>query len=115
MSLLCCAWGSKVSSSASFLYDFAVSTVLLHLLFGPICCSLDDNQDGLNILKLLELPSLLTRRSMKSSIPNVMLAVVYAVILYLFWTPETLELLFASKYRLTEISIFFGTIDKCKC
>ncbi|XP_039123010.1 uncharacterized protein LOC120259466 isoform X2 [Dioscorea cayenensis subsp. rotundata] len=79
MSLLCCAWGSKVSSSASFLYDFAVSTVLLHLLFGPICCSLDDNQDGLNILKLLELPSLLTRRSMKSSIPNVMLAVVYAL------------------------------------
>ncbi|KAJ0962717.1 hypothetical protein J5N97_027839 [Dioscorea zingiberensis] len=45
----------------------------------------------------------LTRRSMESSIPYVLLGVLYAYLLYLSWTPDTLRAMFASKYWLPEL------------
>ncbi|XP_077221509.1 abscisic acid (aba)-deficient 4 isoform X2 [Tasmannia lanceolata] len=45
----------------------------------------------------------LTKRTMESSIPYVVLGVLYAYLLFLSWTPETLRLMFASKYWLPEL------------
>ncbi|KAM1584333.1 hypothetical protein FF2_037274 [Malus domestica] len=45
----------------------------------------------------------LTKISMESSIPYIVLGVLYAYLLYLSWTPETLQLIFASKYWLPEL------------
>lgn len=45
----------------------------------------------------------LTKKSMESSIPYVVLGVLYAYLLYLSWTPDTLRLMFASKYWLPEL------------
>ncbi|XP_037491763.1 uncharacterized protein LOC105638732 [Jatropha curcas] len=44
-----------------------------------------------------------TRNSMESSIPYVVLALLYAYLLCLSWTPDTLRLMFASKYWLPEL------------
>ncbi|XP_007033263.2 PREDICTED: protein ABA DEFICIENT 4, chloroplastic isoform X2 [Theobroma cacao] len=46
----------------------------------------------------------LTKKSMESSIPYVVLGLMYAYLLYLSWTPDTLRLMFASKYWLPELS-----------
>ncbi|KAJ7971225.1 Protein ABA DEFICIENT 4, chloroplastic [Quillaja saponaria] len=54
-------------------------------------------------LMVLAPRSELTRKSMESSIPYVVLGVLYAYLLYLSWTPETLQLIFASKYWLPEL------------
>ncbi|KAF3444171.1 hypothetical protein FNV43_RR13861 [Rhamnella rubrinervis] len=54
-------------------------------------------------LMVLAPKSELTKKSMDSSIPYVMLGVLYAYLLYLSWTPETLRLIFASKYLLPEL------------
>ncbi|XP_002521222.2 protein ABA DEFICIENT 4, chloroplastic [Ricinus communis] len=45
----------------------------------------------------------LTRKSMESSIPYVVLGVLYAYLLYLSWTPDTVRLMFASQYWLPEL------------
>ncbi|GLT41153.1 hypothetical protein SLA2020_152380 [Shorea laevis] len=45
----------------------------------------------------------LTKKVMESSIPFVVLGIVYACLLYLSWTPDTLKLMFASKYWLPEL------------
>ncbi|KAG5227163.1 protein ABA DEFICIENT [Salix suchowensis] len=45
-----------------------------------------------------------TRKSMESSIPYVVLGLLYAFLLYLSWTPETIHLIFANKYWLPELS-----------
>ncbi|KAA8530574.1 hypothetical protein F0562_005283 [Nyssa sinensis] len=45
----------------------------------------------------------LTKKSMESSIPYVGLGVLYAYLLYLSWTPDTIRLMFASKYLLPEL------------
>ncbi|KAL6961000.1 Short-chain dehydrogenase/reductase aba4 [Sarracenia purpurea var. burkii] len=45
----------------------------------------------------------LTRKSMESSIPFVVLGILYAYLLYLSWTPDTIRLMFASKYWLPEL------------
>ncbi|CAN4123623.1 unnamed protein product [Withania somnifera] len=45
----------------------------------------------------------LTRKAMKSSIPYIVLGLLYAYLLYLSWTPDTLRLMFASKYWLPEL------------
>ncbi|BBH03004.1 abscisic acid-deficient 4 [Prunus dulcis] len=45
----------------------------------------------------------LTKISMESSIPYIVLGILYAYLLYLSWTPETLQLIFASKYWLPEL------------
>nr|QTZ19627.1 neoxanthin synthase [Bixa orellana] len=45
----------------------------------------------------------LTKKLMESSIPYVVLGVLYAYLLYLSWTPDTLRLMFASKYWLPEL------------
>ncbi|KAM1584330.1 hypothetical protein FF2_037272 [Malus domestica] len=39
----------------------------------------------------------------ESSIPYIVLGILYAYLLYLYWTPETLQLIFASKYWLPEL------------
>lgn len=44
-----------------------------------------------------------TKKSMQSNIPYVMLGLLYAYLLYLSWTPETMQLIFASKYWLPEL------------
>ncbi|KAJ4780387.1 ABA-deficient 4 protein [Rhynchospora pubera] len=46
----------------------------------------------------------LTKRMMESSVPYVLLGILYAYLLYLSWTPETLRCMFASKYWLPELS-----------
>ncbi|EXC55389.1 hypothetical protein L484_001189 [Morus notabilis] len=45
----------------------------------------------------------LTKISMQSNIPYVGLGLLYGYLLYLSWTPETLRLIFASKYLLPEL------------
>ncbi|XP_065848230.1 protein ABA DEFICIENT 4, chloroplastic-like isoform X2 [Euphorbia lathyris] len=45
----------------------------------------------------------LTRKSMESSMPYVVLGLLYAYLLYLSWTPDTIRLMFASKYLLPEL------------
>ncbi|KAL1208781.1 Protein ABA DEFICIENT 4 [Cardamine amara subsp. amara] len=46
----------------------------------------------------------ITKKCMESSIPYVILGVLYAYLLYLSWTPETLKYMFSSKYMLPELS-----------
>lgn len=46
----------------------------------------------------------LTKKSMVSGVPYVVLGILYAYLLYLSWTPETVELIFASKYLLPELT-----------
>ncbi|KAH9739354.1 protein ABA DEFICIENT 4 [Citrus sinensis] len=58
---------------------------------------LSDECDGFFCLKIQ------TKKSMESSIPYVVLGVLYAYLLYLSWTPDTLRLMFASKYWLPEL------------
>ncbi|KAL6627514.1 hypothetical protein ACP70R_031240 [Stipagrostis hirtigluma subsp. patula] len=45
----------------------------------------------------------LTKRTVESSAPYVALGLLYAYLLYLSWTPETLRAMFASKYWLPEL------------
>ncbi|KAA8547800.1 hypothetical protein F0562_004229 [Nyssa sinensis] len=45
-----------------------------------------------------------TKKSMESSIPYVVLGILYAYLLYLSWTPDTIRLMFASKYWLPELA-----------
>ncbi|KAI7725693.1 hypothetical protein M8C21_018470 [Ambrosia artemisiifolia] len=46
----------------------------------------------------------LTKKCMRSSIPYVVLGMLYVYLLYLSWTPETICLVFASKYWLPELA-----------
>ncbi|WOL09460.1 hypothetical protein Cni_G18213 [Canna indica] len=46
----------------------------------------------------------ITRRTMQSSVPYVALGVLYAYLLYLSWSPDTLRMMFASKYWLPELA-----------
>ncbi|AES75119.1 protein ABA DEFICIENT 4, chloroplastic [Medicago truncatula] len=55
-------------------------------------------------LMVLAPNSELTKKSMQSNVPYVILGILYAYLLYLSWTPETVELLFASKYLLPELT-----------
>ncbi|KAJ1412750.1 ABA DEFICIENT 4-like [Sesbania bispinosa] len=55
-------------------------------------------------LMVLAPNSELTKKSMQSSVPYVVLGALYAYLLYLSWTPETVELIFASKYLLPELT-----------
>ncbi|KAG4926153.1 protein ABA DEFICIENT 4, chloroplastic-like [Glycine soja] len=55
-------------------------------------------------LMVLAPKSELTKKSMESSIPYVVLSILYAYLLYLSWTPETVRLIFASKYLLPELA-----------
>ncbi|GAB2299988.1 hypothetical protein Dimus_034034 [Dionaea muscipula] len=45
----------------------------------------------------------LTKKCMESNVPYIILGLVYAYILYLSWTPDTLGFMFASKYWLPEL------------
>ncbi|KAL3527046.1 hypothetical protein ACH5RR_011702 [Cinchona calisaya] len=45
-----------------------------------------------------------TKTLMASSIPYVVLGLLYAYLLYLSWTPDTIRLMFSSKYWLPELS-----------
>ncbi|KAK4426649.1 protein ABA DEFICIENT 4, chloroplastic [Sesamum alatum] len=45
----------------------------------------------------------LTKKLVSSSIPYMVLGVLYAYLLYLSWTPDTIRLMFASKYWLPEL------------
>ncbi|OEL28605.1 Protein MAO HUZI 4, chloroplastic [Dichanthelium oligosanthes] len=45
----------------------------------------------------------ITKRTVESSAPYVALGLLYAYLLYLSWTPETLRAMFASKYWLPEL------------
>ncbi|KAL6507524.1 Short-chain dehydrogenase/reductase aba4 [Orobanche gracilis] len=45
-----------------------------------------------------------TKKVMGSSTPFVILGVLYAYLLYLSWTPETIRLMFATEYWLPELS-----------
>ncbi|KAK1423485.1 hypothetical protein QVD17_18788 [Tagetes erecta] len=44
----------------------------------------------------------LTKKCMRSCIPYVVLGVLYSYLLYLSWTPDTIRLVFSSKYWLPE-------------
>ncbi|PPS00760.1 hypothetical protein GOBAR_AA19902 [Gossypium barbadense] len=54
----------------------------------------------------------LTKKSMESSVPFIVLGLLYAYLLYLSWTPDTLKLMFASKYWLPEMYTIVN--DDCK-
>ncbi|GMH20669.1 hypothetical protein Nepgr_022510 [Nepenthes gracilis] len=45
----------------------------------------------------------LTKKCMESNIPYIVLGLLYAYLLYLSWTPETVNLMFGSKYWLPEL------------
>ncbi|GFP97418.1 hypothetical protein PHJA_001885900 [Phtheirospermum japonicum] len=45
-----------------------------------------------------------TKKVVGSSIPYIVLGLLYACLLYLSWTPDTIRLMFASKYWLPELS-----------
>ncbi|KAJ3694428.1 hypothetical protein LUZ60_009908 [Juncus effusus] len=55
-------------------------------------------------LMVLAPNSKLTRKTMESMAPYVILGFLYAYLLYLSWTPETIKSMFASKYWLPELS-----------
>ncbi|KAK4477691.1 hypothetical protein RD792_016938 [Penstemon davidsonii] len=44
-----------------------------------------------------------TKKILKSSIPYIVLGSLYAYLLYLSWTPDTIRIIFASKYLLPEL------------
>ncbi|XP_075498499.1 protein ABA DEFICIENT 4, chloroplastic-like isoform X1 [Primulina tabacum] len=46
----------------------------------------------------------LTKKIIASSIPYIVLGLLYAYLLYLSWTPDTIRLMFASKYWLPELN-----------
>ncbi|KAL9662354.1 hypothetical protein QQ045_027187 [Rhodiola kirilowii] len=46
----------------------------------------------------------MTKKSMRSCLPYIVLGIVYAYLLYLSWTPGTLQAMFASKYWMPELS-----------
>jgi len=50
-------------------------------------------------------PKMQTKKSMESSVPYIGLGVLYAYLLHLSWTSETVGLIFASKYLLPEVCI----------
>ncbi|XP_059294558.1 uncharacterized protein LOC132047547 [Lycium ferocissimum] len=54
----------------------------------------------------------LTRKATKSSIPYIVLGLLYAYLLCLSWTPDTIRLMFASKYWLPEVCGQLGLITK---
>ncbi|KMZ64695.1 Abscisic acid (Aba)-deficient 4 protein [Zostera marina] len=54
-------------------------------------------------LMLLAPTAPLTKRSVESNLPFVILGGLYAYLLYLSWTPNTFRLMFASKYWLPEL------------
>ncbi|XP_030461194.2 protein ABA DEFICIENT 4, chloroplastic isoform X1 [Syzygium oleosum] len=45
----------------------------------------------------------LTKKSMKTGVPFIVLGLFYAYLLYLSWTPDTLKAMFSSKYYLPEL------------
>ena len=45
-----------------------------------------------------------TKRTVESTAPYVALGLLYAYLLYLSWTPDTIRAMFASKYWLPEVS-----------
>ncbi|MCL7041655.1 hypothetical protein MKW94_024898 [Papaver nudicaule] len=45
----------------------------------------------------------LTKKSVESGIPYVVLGLLYGYLLYLSWTPDTIRMMFASKYWLPEL------------
>ncbi|KAG0495486.1 hypothetical protein HPP92_000177 [Vanilla planifolia] len=56
------------------------------------------------MLMVLSPSAALTRRATESNLPFVVLGVVYAYLLYRSWTPDTMRLMFASKYWLPELT-----------
>lgn len=46
----------------------------------------------------------LTKKSIESNIPYIALGILYTYLLYLSWTPDTIRLMFASKYWLPELT-----------
>ncbi|KAJ4973873.1 hypothetical protein NE237_007047 [Protea cynaroides] len=56
------------------------------------------------ILMVLAPKAELTKKTMESTIPYVALGLLYAYLLYLSWTTDTVQLMFASKYWLPELS-----------
>ncbi|XP_074376204.1 protein ABA DEFICIENT 4, chloroplastic-like isoform X2 [Apium graveolens] len=46
----------------------------------------------------------LTKKCIQSTLPYVVLGILYAYLLYLSWTPDTFRLMFASQYWLPELS-----------
>ncbi|KAL6183530.1 hypothetical protein ACLB2K_044941 [Fragaria x ananassa] len=54
-------------------------------------------------LMVLAPKAALTKASIESNIPYIVLGLLYAYLLYLSWTPETMRLIFASQYWLPEL------------
>ncbi|XP_058778951.1 protein ABA DEFICIENT 4, chloroplastic-like [Vicia villosa] len=76
--------GSQIASSAFTIGTTAVLPFYTLMVLAP-------NSD-------------LTKKSMQSNVPYAILGILYAYLLYLSWTPETVELIFASKYLLPELT-----------
>lgn len=96
--------------SNSVLYRLCFFPVLINYLFGEYLHS-SFSYHLLGFDSLINVPNsfslntkLQTKKSMESSIPYLVLGVLYAYLLYLSWTPETVRLIFASKYLLPELT-----------
>ncbi|XP_057522228.1 protein ABA DEFICIENT 4, chloroplastic-like isoform X2 [Amaranthus tricolor] len=82
---VCCSWlaNTQIASSAFTLGTAAVLPFYTLMVVAP--------------------KAELTKKTMRSSIPYLVLGLLYAYLLYRSWTPETIRLMFASKYWLPEL------------
>ncbi|QHO09725.1 uncharacterized protein DS421_14g483720 [Arachis hypogaea] len=103
--------------NACVLYSFKLIQALCSMLVSRIFSGFDGSQLVSSVftlgtvavlpfytLMVLAPKSDLTKQCMESNIPYVVLGILYAYLLYLSWTPETVKLIFASKYLLPELS-----------
>ncbi|KAL2895520.1 Protein ABA DEFICIENT 4 chloroplastic [Bienertia sinuspersici] len=72
------------------------NVALLKCIFGLADPQLASSAFTLGTAAVLPFYTLMTKKLMRSSIPYVVLGVLYAYLLYLSWTPETIRLMFAS-------------------
>ncbi|KAL9226541.1 hypothetical protein vseg_002342 [Gypsophila vaccaria] len=82
---VCCSWmsNSQIASSVFTLGTAAVLPFYTLMLAAP--------------------KAELTKKAMRSSLPYVALGLLYIYLLWLSWTPDTIRLMFASKYWLPEL------------
>ncbi|KAE8799044.1 Protein MAO HUZI 4, chloroplastic [Hordeum vulgare] len=84
---------SQIASSAFTLGTVAVLPFYTLMIAAP----------NANILSPPLLPQHSTKRTVESTAPYVALGILYAYLLHLSWTPDTIRAMFASKYWLSEL------------
>ncbi|CAI0547630.1 unnamed protein product [Linum tenue] len=85
---------SRSASAASCTYAASASTVFSLATTAVL---------PFYVLMLLAPKSNITRKCMGSMIPDAVLGLVYGYVVYLSWTPDTLHLMFGSKYMVPQL------------